>query len=128
MNEENSIVGLEAAPGNAQDALAERKARLLRQAEFYRVGIVHARAGIKQGARPEALLHTALDHAGWALRSRMDSLLRPTGISVGAIMPFAVSILGYITRRRLVKPALGVLVAAAAVALYVQQRRSRLAY
>ena len=128
MNEENSIVGLEGQSVSEHDALAERKARLLRQAEFYRVGIVHARAGIKQGARPEALLHTALDHATWALRSRVDSLLRPTGINVAALMPFAASILGFITRRRLVKPALGVLVAVAAVALYAQQRRNRLAY
>ena len=125
--EESNIVGLEGATSK-QAALAERKDRLLRQAEFYRVGIVHARAGIKQGARPEALFHTALDHATWALRSRVDGLLRPTGINVAAIMPFAVSILGFLRRRRLVKPALGVLVATAAVALYVQQRRAKSAY
>ncbi|MES2319428.1 MAG: hypothetical protein V4631_18260 [Pseudomonadota bacterium] len=122
--EQRGIVGLETS-GSKEDALAERKARLLRQAEFYRVGIVHARAGVKQGARPEALFHQAIDHASWALRSRVDGLLRPTGINVGAIMPFAVSILGFITRRRLVKPALGVLAVAAAVGLYVQQRRGR---
>jgi hypothetical protein len=127
MQQETHIVGLDSTLSK-EDALAERKARLLRQAEFYRVGIVHARAGIKQGARPEALFHTALDHAGWALRARVDSLLRPTGIHVGAIMPFAVSIIGFITRRRLVKPALGVLVAAAAVALYAQQRRAKAVY
>lgn len=125
--EETNIVGLEAKTSKAE-ALAERKERLMRQAEFYRVGIVRARAGIKQGARPEALFHTALDHAGWALRSRVDGLLRPTGINVAAIMPFAVSILGFITRRRLVKPALGVLVAAAGVAFYVQRRRAKAAY
>jgi hypothetical protein len=127
MQQETHIVGLDSTLSK-EDALAERKARLLRQAEFYRVGIVHARAAIKQGSRPEALFHTALDHATWALRSRVDSLLRPTGISVGAIMPFAVSIIGFITRRRLVKPALGVLVAAAAVALYAQQRRAKAVY
>jgi hypothetical protein len=125
--EESNIVGLEGKTSK-ESALAERKERLLRQAEFYRVGIVHARAGIKQGARPEALFHSALDHATWALRSRVDGLLRPTGINVAAIMPFAVSILGFLRRRHLVKPALGVLVATAAVALYVQQRRAKSAY
>ncbi|WP_426107372.1 hypothetical protein [Massilia sp. TSP1-1-2] len=125
--EEKNIVGLSPEDGGAQ-SLATRKARLKRQADFYRVGIVHAKAGIRQGARPEALLHNVLDHAGWALRSRMDSLLRPTGISVAAIMPYAVSIIGFITRRRLVKPALGVLAAAGAVAWYVQQRRAKAAY
>jgi hypothetical protein len=125
--EENTVVGLEKA-GSKEDALAERKERLLRQAEFYRVGIVHARAGIKQGARPEALFHSALDHASWALRSRVDGLLRPTGINVATVMPFAVSILGFLRRRQLVKPAVGVLLAAVAMALYVQQRRARAAH
>jgi len=127
MEDNTTIVGLEAPPGK-ETALAERKERLLRQAEFYRVGIVHARAGIKQGARPEALFHTALDHASWAIRSRVDGLLRPTGISVATIMPFAMTIFGVIKRRQLVKPALGVLLAAAAVAIYVQQRRARTAW
>ncbi len=123
-----NIVGLAAPEASKEDVLAERKARLIRQAEFYRVGIVHAKAGIKQGSRPEALFHTALDHASFALRSRVDGLLRPTGINVAAVMPFAMSILGFITRRRLVKPALGVLAAAAGVAYYVQQRRNKAAW
>ena len=125
--EENAVVGLEKTTSK-EDALAERKERLLRQAEFYRVGIVHARAGIKQGARPEALFHTALDHASWALRNRVDGLLRPTGINVATIMPFAVGILGFLRRRRLVKPAVGVLLAVVGMAYYVQQRRARAAH
>ncbi len=125
--QEKTIIGL--APADDSEAsLATRKARLKRQADFYRVGIVHAKAGIKQGARPDALFHNALDHATWAVRTRVDSLLRPTGINVASIMPYAVSMLGFITRRRLVKPALGVLAAAAGLAYYVQQRRSKAAY
>ncbi len=110
---------------NKEDALAERKQTLLRQAQRYRVGIVHARAGIVQQARPEALVHAALTHAGWALRARLDSWLHPSGLQVGALMPFALSAIGFISRRRLVKPALGVLAVAGAVALYVQRRRAR---
>jgi hypothetical protein len=108
----------------SDEAAAERKVRLLRQAQAYRVGIVHARAGVAQAARPEALLHSALNHAGWALRARVDQLLRPTGLHASAVMPFALSLIGFIARRRLIKPALGVLVAAGAVALYVRQRRN----
>lgn len=125
--EEKNIIGLE-GPGDKADALAERKTRLKRQADFYRIGIVHAKATIKQGARPDALFHNVLDRASWAVRSRIDGILRPTGINVASIMPYAVSILGFITRRRLIKPALGVLAAAAGVAFYVRQRRSKSAY
>lgn len=125
--EEKNIIGLEGAY-DKDGGLAERKARLLRQGEFYRVGIVHAKANIKQGARPDALFHSALDHASWAVRSRVDSILKPTGINVATIMPYAVSIIGFITRRRLGKPALGVLAIAGAVAYYLQQRRAKAVY
>jgi hypothetical protein len=130
MMEEKNIVGLAApaATDDQTDTLAERKARLLRQGEFYRAGIVHAKAGIRQGARPEALLHSALEHATWAVRSRLDSLLRPTGISVAALAPYALSMLRFLKRRHLLKPALGVAAALGGVAYYLQQRRAKTAY
>jgi hypothetical protein len=124
--EQTNIVGLE--PTKEQLSLAERKALLLRQGEFYRVGIVHAKAGIKQGSRPEALFHTAVDHAAWAVRSRVDAILHPTGINVATIMPYAVTVLGFLRKRRLVKPALGVLALAGAAAYYLQQRRLRMVH
>ena len=118
---QRNIVGL----AKQEDSVEDRKARLLRQADFFRVNIVRAKHHVKEGVRPEVMFHTALDHATWAVRSRVDTLLRPTGINVASIMPYAVSILGFITRRRLVKPALGVLAVAAGLAYYVQQRRGK---
>lgn len=131
--EERNIVGLEktdppAKAGSAADSVAERKAKLLRQAEFYRVGIVHAKAGIKQGVRPEALFHSALDHASWAVRTRVDSLLRPTGINVATVMPYALSIFNFLRRRHLLKPALGIAAVVGGAAYYLQQRRAKVAY
>lgn len=111
-----------------EESLAERKSRLLRQAEFHRVNIVGAKSAIKQGSRPEALFHSALDHATWAVRTRVDSILRPTGINVASIAPYALSIFGFLRSRRLVKPALGVTLAAAGVAMYVQHRRKQSQY
>ena len=108
----------------AVDSLAERKARLLRQGDFYRAGIVQSKAHIKQGARPENIFHTVVDHATFALRSRVDGLLRPTGISIGTIMPYAMSALSFINRRRLHKPALGVALLGAVAAWYVQRQRA----
>lgn len=118
------IVGLEKVP-DKEDALAERKTRLLRQGDFYRAGIVRAKAQVVHGARPDVLFHSAIDHATWAVRSRVDSVLKPTGISVASLMPYAVTVLGFLRRRRLVKPALGVAAVVAGVGWYLQQRRLR---
>jgi uncharacterized membrane-anchored protein len=121
-NKNLNIVGLDKAE-DKQDSLSERKARLLRQGDFYRAGIVRAKSDVKHGARPDTLFHSALDHATWAVRSRLDGLLKPTGISVAALMPYAMSILGFLRRRQLVKPALGVAAVAGGVALFLQHRR-----
>lgn len=118
-----AIVGLDKTPG--QDDAAERKTRLLRQGDFYRAGIVHAKATIKHGARPDVIFHAALDHATWAVRSRVDTVLRPTGISVASLAPYAITGLGFLRRRNLVKPALGVVAAIGGIAYYLQQRRLR---
>ena len=125
--QEGNMIGLE-GPADGKDVLSERKTQLKRQANFYRVGIVHAKANIKHSSRPEALFHSALDHASWAIRSRVDSLLRPTGINVGTFMPYAISILGVLRKRHMMKPALGVLAAAAGVAVYLRQRRAKTAF
>ena len=106
-------------------SLSERKSRLLRQAEFHRNNIVSAKSAIKQGARPEALFHNALDHATFALRNRVDMLLRPTGITVATMAPYALSLLHFLRQRRLLKPAAGVAVAAAGLAYYVQHKRNQ---
>lgn len=105
--------------------LAERKARLLREGELYRVGIAHAKAQVRHGMRPDTIFHSALDHAGWALRSRIDGVLKPTGVNFATLMPYALGILGFIRRRRLGKPALAVGVALAGLGWLLQRRRGR---
>ncbi|PWF41908.1 hypothetical protein [Massilia glaciei] len=115
-------------PNDKEAALAERKAKLLRQGELYRVGIVHSRAHLRNESRPEAIMHAAFEHATHAVRSRLDGLLAPTGMSVAAIMPYAATIMGFISRRRLIKPAIGLVAVAAGLAWYLQRRRARAAY
>lgn len=140
--EEKNIIGLDkpgAVPAasvdlskdsdkDKEDSFEERKARLMRQGDFYRVGIVHSKAAIKLGARPEALFHNAVDHAAFAVRSRVDNILRPTGINVATVMPYAVTVLGFLRKRGLVKPAMGVAAALAGLAYYLKQRRGNSAY
>jgi hypothetical protein len=111
------------AKNSAADVEA-RKAQLLRQGEFYRAGVMHAKAQVKHEASPATLFHAALDHATWALRSRVDGLLKPTGVSVASMMPYALSVLGIIRRRRLGKPALGVAVVLGGLGWYLQRRRN----
>ena len=106
-------------------SLAERKARLLRQAEFHRANIVNAKSAIKQGAKPEAIYHNAVDHVTFAVRNRVDSILRPTGVNVATLAPYALSILGFLRQRRMLKPAAGVLAVAAGLAVYVKHRRNQ---
>lgn len=118
---ESQTVEVKAKPVDA----AERKAELIRQGEFYRVGVVHSKAQVKYAARPEALFHSAVDHATWAVRSRVDSLLQPTGASVASIMPYAMAIIGFIRKRKMGKASLGVALALAGAGWYLQQRRMR---
>jgi len=103
----------------------QRKAQLIRQGEFYRVGLVHAKAQVKHGAQPATLFHTAVDHASYALRTRIDHLLRPTGMTVSSLAPYALTILGFIRRRRLGKQALAVAALLAGAGWYVQHRRNQ---
>jgi hypothetical protein len=104
---------------------AVRKAELLREGEFYRAGVAHCKAQIRHGSRPEVLLHSAFDHASWALRARADAMLKPTGTSVAALAPYALTALHYIRRRRLGKQALGVAVMLGVAGWYLQHRRAQ---
>ena len=118
----NAIVGLEKTPDHP-DSATERKRLLLRQGDFYRAGIVRAKAQVKHDARPDVMFHNALDHATWAVRSRVDSILKPTGVSVASLMPYAVTAVGFLRSRGLVKPALGVAAVAAGAVWYLKRRR-----
>jgi hypothetical protein len=103
----------------------ERKRALLRDGEFYRAGVAHARAQITHSARPEIMFHSVIDHATWALRTRADALLKPTGTSISVLAPYALTVLGFIRKRRLGKPALGVAAVAGAFAWYLQRKRAQ---
>jgi hypothetical protein len=109
--------------------VAARKQELLREGAFFRSGVALAKAQVKHAARPEVMFHSAVDHATFALRSRADALLRPTGVSVAALAPYAMTIIGFIRRRNLGKPALGIGLALGALGWYVQRKRmQQLAY
>lgn len=103
----------------------EKKRALLRDAEFFRAGVAHSRAQIRHAARPEVMFHTVIDHATWALRARADMLLKPSGTSVSVLAPYALTVLGFIRRRRLGKPALGIAALVGVAAWYIQRKRAQ---
>jgi hypothetical protein len=104
--------------------LDERKAQLIRQGEFYRVGVVHAKVQLQYAARPEALFHSAIEHAGFAVRARLDSLLAPSGSNVASLMPYAMVLIRFVRHRKLGKASLGVALALTGIGWYLQQRRA----
>ena len=104
---------------------AERKEELMRDGEFFRAGVAHAKAQIRHNARPEVLFHTAVDHATWAVRSRVDSLLHPTGFSVSSMAPYALTAFKFIRHRRLGKPALAIGVLLGVAGWYWRRRQAQ---
>jgi len=102
----------------------KRKAELLREGEFYRAGVSFAKEQVKHSARPEVMLHSALDHATWALRARADALLKPTGTSISVLMPYALTAFNFVRRRRMGKQALAAAVLMGVAGWYVKKRRT----
>lgn len=114
--------------GEPSLSVAERKAQLVRRGEIYRIGVVRTKAQVLYEAQPQALFHTAVDHAASAVRSRIDSLLTPTGLSMGALLPYAVPLLRMLRRHHFgtkSKVALGAVAVLAGVGVYFQQKRRR---
>jgi hypothetical protein len=103
----------------------QRKRALLRDAEFYRAGVAHARAQVKHDAQPQVIFHSVVDHATWALRTRADALLRPTGTSVTTLAPYALSVLSFIRKRKMGKQAIGAAAVLGAIGWYVQRKRAQ---
>lgn len=105
-----------------------QKERLIRAGEYYRVGVVHAKAQLEYALRPEAVMQEALSQAVGLAQARFGSLLGggqggEGGFSLGRLLPFALTLGSFIARRRLVKPALAVGVAVAVGAAWLMRRK-----
>jgi len=110
-----------------QAALHAHKQRLIREGELYRVSVVHAKIMVANALHPEAVLHSAVEHAVGMAQARFGALLQPggmKGISFKSLMPYALTVGSFIARKRLIKPALGLGVAVAlGVAWLMRHRR-----
>lgn len=103
----------------------KRKQELLREGEYFRSSVAQARAQIRHAARPDVILHGAIDHATHALRVRADALLRPTGTNVSALMPYGMAAFDFIRQRRLGKQAGTAAILLGIVGWYVHKRRAQ---
>jgi len=122
MHNHDAKTGL-AGHKHSQDP-ATRKQELLREGEFFRAGVAHAKAHIQHAAKPEVMLHSAIDHATWALRARADALLKPTGTNVSVLMPYALAAVNFVRQRRMGKQAAGAALVMGALGWYMKRRRN----
>lgn len=104
---------------------ATRKQELLREGEFFRAGVAHAKATIQHGIKPEVMMRTAVDHTTMALRARADALLKPTGASVSVLLPYAMGVVNFVRQRRMGKQAAGAAVLVGALGWYMSRKRAR---
>ncbi|KFC62599.1 hypothetical protein ACWV27_09520 [Massilia varians] len=121
MHNQDGTTGL-AGHKHSLDPVA-RKQELLREGEFFRSNVAHARAQIRHAARPEVMLHSTIDHATWALRARADALLKPTGTSVSVLMPYGLALFNFIRQRKLGKPAGAAAILLGVAGWYMNKRR-----
>lgn len=115
-------------------ALAVAKERLVREGELYRVSVAHAKGQLAYALHPEALVHSAVDHAVGALHHRFGSLFSgqggglagvaglASGLSLPKILPYAIKAGSFIVRKRLVKPVLLAGVAAAIAGIWISRK------
>jgi hypothetical protein len=110
---------------DVQAALAARKAKLLLDGAVCRIGIVDAKATVAHGLRAESLIHSAVEHAVGFAGARLEAMLAPAGSRFPALMPLAVAAFSYLSRKKLLKPAIGAgLVVAMVAALAGRRNRS----
>ncbi|TFW28621.1 hypothetical protein [Duganella callida] len=121
-------------------ALAAEKHKLIREGELYRVKVAHAKALVTQALHPEALVHGAIDHAVGLAQARLGGLFHGGGgggvggllggltgalnfRSLKSVMPYALTMGSWIARKRLIKPALGVVAVAGVAVAWLMRRK-----
>ena len=107
-------------------ALAADKQRLIREGELYRIKVVHSKAMVANALHPDALFHGAVDHAVGLAQARLGGLLQPGGLSgfnYKALMPYALTVGSFLARKKLIKPALGVVAVLGLGAAWLMRRK-----
>jgi len=121
---------------------ASAKARLIKEGELHRLGVLQSKHNVAHALHPEVLLHGAMDMGIAAVQARFAGLLAARIPSAGgggggglgnilgnvnykALMPVAITVASFISKRRLTKPALALGTVAAAVAGWYYRRKQK---
>lgn len=121
---------------------ASAKARLIKEGELHRLGVLQSKHNVAHALHPEVLLHGAMDMGIAAVQARFVGLLAARIPSSGgggggglgnilgnvnykALMPVAITVASFISKRRLTKPALALGTVAAAVAGWYYRRKQK---
>ncbi len=103
--------------------LADRKARLLRDGAACRAGMVQAGATMMVGLRGKNLAREVFDHTVEFAEAGLDSAMTLNSRQWVSLLPLAATAASYLWRKKLIKPALGATVIAAAIVIWVRRRR-----
>lgn len=107
-------------------AVEAAKQRLIREGELYRIKVVHAKVLVGNALQPDVLLHGAVEQAIGVAQARLGGLFQPgglKGVNFKALLPYALTVGSFIARKRLVKPVLGVAVAAGVGLAWLLRRK-----
>jgi len=121
---------------------ASAKARLIKEGELHRLGVLQSKHMVAHALHPEVLLHGVMDMGIAAVQARVAGLLAanvPSGggsgggglggilgnVNYKALMPVAITVASFISKRRLTKPALALGTVAAAVAGWYYRRKRK---
>lgn len=121
---------------------ASAKARLIKEGELHRLGVLQSKHMVAHALHPEVMLHGVMDMGIAAVQARFAGLLAariPSGggsggsglggilgnVNYKALMPVAITVASFISKRRLTKPALALGTVAAAVAGWYYRRKQK---
>jgi hypothetical protein len=108
-------------------ALAVAKERLIREGELYRLSALRSKHEMINAMQPQALLHSAVDHAIGGLQARLGGFISEggglSGLNFKSVLPYALPLVSWIARKRLWKPAAAAGVLAAIGAWWLVRRK-----
>jgi hypothetical protein len=92
----------------------QRKQKLIAQGEAFRAQVIQAKYDAHEGLHPESLARGAIDHITTVAIAafRNGGAARIAGLSLPTILPLLASGVSTLSRRRLLKPIMGTVLAA----------------